>query len=93
MKKKTASNIRKKNEALFSFLIVSDCMVYTEPKFLIFFRIRVNHTIRHNQHNQTQWHKVNDFDFCFVLKCLDISNSRTKPAQIWGRYGGQGGLE
>ena len=24
-----------------------------------------NHTIRHNQHNQTQWHKVNDFDFYY----------------------------
>ena len=24
------------------------------------------------------WHKVNDFEFCFVSKCLHISNSRTK---------------
>jgi hypothetical protein len=36
--------------------------------------VKVNHTIRHNQHNQTQWHKVNDFDFWFVSK---KSTSRT----------------
>ena len=33
-------------------------------------------------YDQTQWHKVNDFDFCFVSKCLHISNSRTKPAGL-----------
>ena len=59
-------------------LIVSDCIVYPDPKFLIS-RVRVNHTIRHNQ---TQWHKVNDLDFCFVSKCLHILNSRTKPAGL-----------
>ena len=39
----------------------------------------VDHTIRHNQ---TQWHKVNYLDFCFVFKCLHISNSRTNPEEI-----------
>ena len=79
---------QKKNmRPYFSSLVVSDCMVYHDPKFLISFkyqklRVRVNHTIRHNQHNQTQWHKVNDFDFCFVSKCFHISNSRTKPARL-----------
>ena len=58
-------------------LIVSDFMVYPDPKVLIFLN-----TIRHNEHNQTQWHKVNYFDFCFVSKCLHISNSRTKPAGL-----------
>ena len=71
---------KKINEAVFSFKYQK-------------LRVRVNHAITRNQRNQTQLYKVNDFDFCFVLKCLDISNSRTKPAQIWGRYGGQGGLE
>ena len=28
-----------------------------------------------------QSHKVNDFDFCFVLKCSHISNSRTKSVE------------
>ena len=46
------------------------------------FRVRVNHTITHNQCNQTQMHKVNYLDFCFVSKCLHISNSRTKPAGL-----------
>ena len=32
--------------------------------------------------NNTQWHKVNDFDFCFVPKCLHVSNPRTKPAGL-----------
>ena len=60
--------------------------------FLYSFRVRIYHTIRHNQHNQTQWHKVNDFDFCFVSKCLHISNSRSKPTgldflwTIWMRW-------
>ena len=49
----------KKMRPFFSFLIVSDCMVYPELKFLIFskyqkFMVRVNHTTRHNEHNQTQ---------------------------------------
>ena len=92
--KKSASGLRKENMRLFfSFLIVSDCMVYLDPKFLMHiyfliffkyqkFRVRVNHTIIHNQHNQTQWHKVNDFDFRFVSKCLHISNYRTKPTGL-----------
>ena len=73
-------------------LIVSDCMIYPDPKFLIFkkiskieyqkFRVRVNHTITHNQRNQTQLHKVNDFDFCFVSKCIHISNFRTKTTGL-----------
>ena len=33
-------------------------------------------------YNQTQLHKVNDCDFCFVSKCFHISNSRTKPAGL-----------
>ena len=43
-------------------LIVSDCMVYPDPKFLIFkkiskieyqkFRVRVNHTIGHNENSK-----------------------------------------
>ena len=36
-------------------------------------------------YNRTQSNtmaQVNDFDFCFVSKCLDISNSRTKPAGL-----------
>ena len=38
-------------------------------KFLKYqkFRFRVNYTIRHNQHNQTQWHKVNDFQMISIL--------------------------
>ena len=36
------------------FFIVFYFMVYPDPKFLISFRARVNHAIRHNQHNQTQ---------------------------------------
>jgi hypothetical protein len=43
------------------------------------FRVRENHKIKHNQ---TQWHNVNDFYFCFVPKCLHISNSRTKPIKV-----------
>ena len=44
----------------FSFLIGSDCMVYLDPKLLILFnyqnfRVMVNHAVRHNQHNQTQF--------------------------------------
>ena len=41
-------------------LIVSDCMyVYPDPKFLISkryqkFRVRINHTIRHNQKTKKQ---------------------------------------
>ena len=58
-------------------------MVYPDPKRISKikykkFRVRVNHTITHNQ---TQSHKVNDFDFCFVLKCSHISNSRTKSVE------------
>ena len=34
-----------------------------------------------NQPNQTQWHKVNDFDFCFVLYQNTFA-SRTKPAGL-----------
>ena len=37
------------------------------------FRVKENHKIKHN---------VNDFDFCFVPKCLHISNSRTKLAGL-----------
>ena len=33
-------------------------------------------------HNQKQSHKVNDFDFCCVSKCLHIYKSRTKPAGL-----------
>ena len=65
--------------SFFIFLIVFDVYGYPDPKLLIFFKHQ-KFRIRHNQHNQTQWHKVNDFDFCFVSKCLHISNSRTKPA-------------
>ena len=36
-------------------------------------RVSLNHTIIH---------KVNYFDFCFVSKCLHISNSRYKPAGL-----------
>ena len=43
--------LRKINEAVFNF-------EYQK------FRVRVNHTITHNQ---TQLHKVNYFDFCFVV--------------------------
>ena len=39
----------------------------------------VDCTIRHNQ---SQWHKVNDLEFCFVSKCLHISNSRINPEGI-----------
>ena len=60
---------QKINEAVFSFKYQK-------------YRVRVNHTITHNQCNQTQLHKVNYFDFCFVSKCLHISNSRTKPAGL-----------
>ena len=74
--KKISLHPQKKNEA------VSDCVwlclmavVYQDPKFLIFQKL-------HNQQNQTQWHKVNYFDFCFVSKCLHISNSRYKPAGL-----------
>jgi hypothetical protein len=60
---------------------VSDCMVYLDPKFLIFYfdvgSVRVNNTIRNNQHNQIQLQKVNYFDFFFVSKCSNILNSRT----------------
>ena len=35
-------------------------------------RIRVYRTIRHNQRNQTQLHKVNNFDIYFDSKCLHI---------------------
>ena len=56
--KKTACNPRKKIRPFFSFKYQK-------------FTVRVNHTIKHNQ---TQWHKVNDFDFCLVSKCLHISN-------------------
>ena len=40
-------------------LIVTDCMVYLDPKFVIFkkyqkFWVRVNHTIRHNQKTKKQ---------------------------------------
>ena len=45
--KKISLYPQKINEAVFSF----KC-----PKF----RVRVNHTLTHNQHNQTQLHKVND---------------------------------
>ena len=34
------------------------------------------------QYNHTQLHKVNNYDFYFVLKCFHISNSRTKRAGI-----------
>jgi hypothetical protein len=54
-------------------------VVYPDPKFLIY---KKNYTIIHNQQNQTQWHEVNYFDFCFVSKCLHISNSRYKPVGL-----------
>ena len=62
---------KKEIRLFFSFLIVSNCMVYPDPKLLIPFkyqksRVRIYHTIRHNQHKQTLRHKVNNFDFCFV---------------------------
>ena len=41
-----------------------------------------NYTIRNNQQNQTQQHKVNYFDFCFISKCHHISNSRYKLAGL-----------
>ena len=51
--KKNQSPFSEKNEAIFSFKYQT-------------FRVRVNHTITHNQRNQTQLHKVNHFDSCFV---------------------------
>ena len=41
--------------------------------------LMANHKIKHNQ---TQWHKVNDFDLYFVPKYLHISNSRTRLAGL-----------
>ena len=32
--------------------------------------------------DQTEWHKVNDFDLFFVSKCLHISNSMTKATGL-----------
>ena len=69
--KKSASILRKINEVVFSFKYQK-------------FKVRAKYTITHNQRNQTQLHKVNDFDLCFVskfqnAKCLRIPNSRTKP--------------
>ena len=46
--KKTQPPTSEKKRPFFSFLIVSDCIVYPDPNFLIFFRVRVNHTIKHN---------------------------------------------
>ena len=37
-------------------------------------------------YNHTQSHKVNYFDFCFVLKCFHISKSRTKPEGLDFQY-------
>ena len=49
------------------------------PEFLIF---KKNYTIRHNQQNQTQRHKVNYFDFCFVSKSRILDSNKSK---IWNR--------
>ena len=66
---KKSASIQKKDEAVFS-------LKYQK------FWVRVNHTMTRNQGNQTQLQKGNDFDFCFVSKCLQISNSRTKHAGL-----------
>ena len=47
------------------------------------FRVRVNHV---GSNTIKQWQKINDFDFCFVSKCLHISNSRTKAAGLDFQY-------
>ena len=65
LQKRSAFILRKINETVFSF---------EHQRFRV--RVNLNHTFTHNQCNQTQLHKVNDFDFCFVSKCLHISNSR-----------------
>ena len=56
---------QKKNEAI--FLDVGLCLIlwYTQTLNFWSFRVRVNHKTRHNQHDQTQYHKVNDLDFWF----------------------------
>ena len=65
--------------SFFIFLIVFDVYGYPDPKLLIFFE-RGEFRVREDGQNEAEWHKVNDFDFCFVSKCLHIhiSNSRTK---------------
>ena len=74
--KKISLQPQKKNEAVYDCVwLCLMAVVYQDPKFLIFQKL-------HNQQNQTQWHKVNYFDFFFVSKCLHISNSRYKPAGL-----------
>ena len=69
--KKISLQPKKKNVAVFYFLIVSNCMVNPDPKLLIFFKYQKFRVSEGKPYNQTQWHK--DFDFCFVSKCLYIS--------------------
>ena len=59
--KKISLQPQKKNEAVYDCVwLCLMAVVYQDPKFLIFQKL-------HNQQNQTQWHKVNYFDF-FCIK-------------------------
>ena len=54
-------------------------VVYPDPTFFIFKKTIKSDTINKIKYNGN---KENYFDFCFVSKCLHISNSRYKLAGL-----------